>query len=115
MAINTLTTRFLISFIVFLCVSLIVVPHAMDVHPPFFVDVLMWPVYLIGPAIGRLLPRGNIGTAQHPVYEGTPIDLIVGLALVGFSILLYPVGTFLVLSLIARFQARRHRLDSDSV
>ena len=56
------------------------------------VKVLLWPVFLLGPAIGGMLPRGNIGTTEHPVYEGTPIDLPVGIALVGFSIILYPVA-----------------------
>lgn len=31
-------------------------------------------MYLFGPAIGGILPHGNIGTTEHPVYEGTPID-----------------------------------------
>lgn len=115
MAINNLTTRLLISFVVFVCVFLIVVPHTMDVQPPFLVDVLMWPVYLIGPVIGKLLPRGNIGTPEHPVYEGTPIDFLVGTALVGLSIFFYPVATFVVLSLISRIQARRERLKDDAV
>jgi hypothetical protein len=79
----------------------------MDAHPPFLVNALLWPVYLIGPAIGRLLPRGNIGTAEHPVYEGTPIDYMVGSALVGLTIFLYPVVTYVILSLVSRLQARR--------
>jgi hypothetical protein len=112
MTIHNWTTRLLISFIVFLCVSFIVVPHLMDVDPPFLVNALLWPFYLIGPVIGKLLPRGNIGTPEHPVYEGTPIDFLVGFALAGFSILLYPVITFVVLTLIARLQARR---ESDDV
>ena len=105
----------MISFVVFVCVFLIVVPHAMDVDPPVYVDVLMWPVYLLGPAIGRMLPRGNMGTPEHPSYEGTPINAMVGFALVGLSILFYPVATFVVLSLVARIQARRDRLKNDAV
>ena len=115
MTIHNLIARLLISFFVFLCVSLIVAPHLMDVHPPFLVNVLLWPVYLIGPAIGRMLPHGNIGTTEHPVYEGTPIDFLVGLALVGFSIFLYPVVTFVVLSLVSRLQARRGQFKDGSV
>ena len=110
MTIHNWTTRVLISFIVFVCVFLIVVPHLMDAEPPFLVNALLWPVYLIGPAIGRLLPRGNIGTPEHPVYEGTPIDFIVGFALAGFCILLYPVITFVILSLVSRLQTR-NKLD----
>jgi len=115
MTIHNWTTRVSISFLVFLCVFLIVVPHVMDAQPPFLVKALLWPVYLIGPAIGRLLPRGNIGTAEHPVYEGTPIDFMVGSALVGLTIFLYPVITYVILSLISRFQRRRARLKKDSV
>jgi hypothetical protein len=112
MAINNWISRLMISFVVFLCVSFIVVPHMMDVHPPFYVDVLMWPVYLIGPTIGKMLPRGNMGTPEHPSYEGTPIDFMVGSALVGLSVLFYPMATFVVLSLVSRFQARRARLKN---
>ena len=115
MTIHNRTTRLLISFCVFVCVFLIVVPHLMDVQPPFLVNALLWPMYLIGPAIGRLLPRGNIGTPEHPIYEGTPIDFLVGFALAGFCILLYPVVTFVILSLISRRQARRDRFKNDSV
>ena len=115
MGINNWTGRLSISFVVFVCVFLIVVPHALDVDPPFFVDVLMWPVYLIGPVIGRMLPRGNMGTPEHPYYEGTPIDFLVGSALVGLSILFYPVATFVILTLISRIQARRERLKNDAV
>jgi len=79
----------------------------MDVTPPTLVKVLLWPLFLLGPVIGRVLPRGNMGTAEHPAYEGTPFDALVGLALVGLSLLFYPVVTFVVLSLVQRIQARR--------
>ncbi len=115
MTIHNLMARLLISFYVFICVSLIVAPHFMDVHRPFLVNVLLWPASLLGPAIGRMLPRGNIGTAEHPIYEGTPIDFLVGFALVGFSIFLYPVLTFVVLSLVSRRQARRGQCKHGSV
>src|ERR1700752_3680498 len=110
MAIINWTERLLISFVVFLCVSFIVVPHLEDVNPPLLVKVLLWPVFLVGPLISGMLPRGNIGTTEHPVYEVTPIDLLVGMALVGLSITFYPVATLVVLSLVSRIQARRDRL-----
>jgi len=110
MAINNWTShRLLISFVVFLCVSFIVVPYTMDAHLPLLVNVLLWPLYLLAPVIGRMLPRGNMGTAEHPSYEGTPLDVFAGFALVGISILFYPVATFVILSVIARIQARRNR------
>ena len=115
MTIHSLLARILISFVVFLCVFFIVAPHVWDVHPPFFVNALLWPAYLLGPIVGRMLPHGNIGTAEHPVYEGTPLDFIAGFALVSFSIFLYPVVTFVVLTLISRIQTRRDRLKNDSV
>ena len=115
MTIHNWIERVLISLFVCLSVFLIVVPHLMDVDPPFLVKALLWPAYLVGPAIGRLLPRGNIGTTEHPVYEGTPIDFLVGFALVGFSIFLYPVVTFVVLSLISRRQARRGQFKNGAV
>ena len=111
MAINHWISRLLISFVVFLCISFIVVPHLMDVHPPVLVNVLLWPVYLTAPVISRMLPRGNIGTPEHPAYEGTPIDFLVGFALAGVSILFYPVATFVVLTVVSRIQARRDRLN----
>ena len=107
MATNNWIARLLIAFVVFLCVCFIVVPHVMDVDPPSLVKVLLWPVFLLGPVIGRVLPRGNIGTTEHPAYEGTPIDVLAGFALVGLSIFFYPVATFVVLSLVQRIQARR--------
>ena len=44
----------------------------MDVQPPILVNLLLWPMHLLGPAVGKMLPHGNIGTVEHPAYEGTP-------------------------------------------
>ena len=74
----------------------------------------MWPMYLFGPTVGKMLPHGNIGTVEHPVYEGTPLDLIAGLLLVIFSILWYPVFTFVLLTVVSSVQARSHRLENDT-
>ena len=74
----------------------------------------MWPMDLIGPAVGRILPHPNIGTPEHPVYEGTPLDFLAGFALAIFSILLYPVFTFVLLTVLSRLRTRRHRLESGS-
>ena len=79
----------------------------MDVDPPTLVNLLLWPIYLLGPAVGKMLPHGNIGTIEHPVYEGTPLDLLAGVSLAIFSILLYPVFTFVLLTVVSRVQSRR--------
>ena len=107
MTIHNWIYRLLVSFVVLVCVLIIVLPHLMDVQPPMLVRVLMWPMYLFGPAVGRMLPHGNIGTVEHPVYEGTPLDLMAGLLLVIFSILWYPVFTFVLLTVVSSVQSRR--------
>jgi len=84
----------------------------MDVDPPTLVKLLLWPMDLIGPAVGKMLPHGNIGTVEHPVYEGTPLDLLAGLLLAVFSILLYPVFTFVLLTVVSRVQSRRRQLEN---
>ena len=115
MTIHNWKARLLASFFVLVCVSLIVVPHLMDVQPPLLVNLLLWPMDLLGPVVGKMLPHGNMGTVEHPAYEGTPIDLLAGLSLAIFSILLYPVFTFVLLTLIARVQSQRHRLENGTM
>jgi hypothetical protein len=63
---------------VFVVVLALIVPHLMDVNPPFTVDVLLAPTWLIGGPVGRLIPTGNIRTPDDPVYEATPIHMILG-------------------------------------
>lgn len=111
LTIHSWTGRLLVSLFVLFCVSIIVVPHLMDVHPPILARVLMWPMDLLGPVIGKILPRGNIGTAEHPIYEGTPLDVVAVFALAIFSILLYPVFTLVLLTVISRVQSRRQRVE----
>lgn len=107
MSIHNLSTRLFISVFVLLIILLLVVPHLMDVHPPLIIKILMKPVEWLAALVGRLLPHPNIGTPENPVHEGTPIDLIVGLALVFFCVFLYPVVTFFALSLLSRILKRR--------
>ena len=82
----------------------------MDVHPPAIVNLLLWPMDLLGPLVGKLLPHPNIGTAEHPVYEGTPLDFLAGFALAFFSILIYPIATYLVLTCLSKI-LRRQKTD----
>jgi hypothetical protein len=112
LTIHSWSFRLIISLFVFVAVSGIVVPHLMDVDPPKIVDLLLWPMHVLGPLIGKILPRGNIGTPEQPVYEGTPLDFVAGFALAFFSILLYPTATFLGLALFSRIVRRRNLLGT---
>jgi hypothetical protein len=102
MSIHQRKTRLLISLIVLLVVLALVIPHLMDVKPPLMVKILLKPIRPLGKLIGSVLPHPNIGTSKNPIYEGTPLDLIAGFALVIFDILLYPVGTYFLLGLLSR-------------
>jgi hypothetical protein len=79
----------------------------MDVQPPWIVEILMKPIEPVGKFISRLLPHPNIGTPEHPLYEGTPLDAVVGLALILFGILLYPLATYFLLALLSKILRRR--------
>lgn len=100
-------TRVVISFIVLVLVVVAIEPHLMDAEPPLYVKVLLAPASFFGIFVGRLLPHGNIGTAEHPIIEGTPLDFMAGAMLVIFCIFLYPIATYLLMSLVSRFLGNR--------
>ncbi len=108
MSIHNRATRLSVSAVVFLIVLFLIVPHLMDVHPPLIVDILLKPAELLGRFIGSIFtfPCNNMGTPEHPVCEGTPIDLLVGLAFAFFGILIYPALTYLSLSLLSKILKR---------
>ena len=99
--IHSVFSRLIVSGFVFFVVLFLIVPHLMDVQPPPIVEALLKPAEWLGRFVGKYLPHSNIGTPEHPVYEGTPFDLLLGFALAFFCILLYPVMTFLFLSLLS--------------
>lgn len=107
LSIHYRATRLLVSVLVFLVVLALIVPHLMDVHPPLIVEILLWPMDIIGPVIGKLIPPHNIGTTEEPFYEATPVHLFAGLGLAFFSILLYPTVTYILLSLFSRIMRRK--------
>lgn len=100
-------TRVVISFAVLVMVVLAIEPHLMDAEPPLYVKVLLAPAAFMGIFVGRVLPHGNIGTAEHPIMEGTPLDFMAGSLLVLFCVFLYPVATYLFLSLLSRVLRNR--------
>jgi hypothetical protein len=106
-SIHSLTTRLAISIVMFVVLLLLIVPHLLDAQLPLIVEVLLKPAFWMDPILGRFLPHPNIGTPAHPVYEGTPLDLLLGFALAFLCILLYPLLTFIGLSLLSRMLRRR--------
>jgi len=112
MNIHQRSTRIIVSAVVFLVLLFLILPHVMDVQPPLFVRVLLMPADLAAGVIS-IIGAGpqchNMGTPEHPICEGTPVDLLFGLVLVMFCILLYPVVTYFGLSLASKV-IRRHEL-----
>jgi len=64
--------------------------------------VVLWPL----PLFARFVPHGNIGTAEHPVYEGSPLDLFAALIGLAVSALFY--GALVYTILLWRARAREH-------
>lgn len=84
----------------------------MDVDPPAFVQILLKPTELLGYAIRAA--RGacnNMGTPEHPMCEGTPVDLLLGLMLVAVNVLLYPAITYLSLWCLSLFRRKTDHAD----
>ncbi|MDQ2975971.1 MAG: hypothetical protein M3R69_11255 [Acidobacteriota bacterium] len=103
LSIHDRVVRFIAAVFVFVLLLSLIGPHLMDVEPPLFVRVLMKPVEVVSKTVGEVVPLHNIGTAEKPFYEATPIHLLLGLLLVFFCILLYPFATYLLLSILSRF------------
>jgi hypothetical protein len=60
--------------------------------------MVLWPL----PLLARLVPHGNIGTTENPVYEGSPLDLFAALIGLGISALFYGGLVYAILALRAR-------------
>ena len=60
--------------------------------------IVLWP----WPLLARFVPHGNIGTAEHPVYEGSPLDLLAALIGLAVSALFYGGLVYAILSWRAR-------------
>jgi hypothetical protein len=56
-------------------------------------EVLFWPNF----ALQALLPAPNIGTPDHPIYEGTPLNILAFFASFPFATLVYAGLAYLVL------------------
>ena len=65
--------------------------------------ILLWPASLLT----SWIPGHNIGTAEDPVYEGTPLHLIVFLGGAVVTFLLYAVAAFIALKAASDVRSRR--------
>jgi len=63
--------------------------------------ILLWQVTLLAQGV----PHGNIGTPEHPVYEGSPLDLIPVFVGVPLGIPIYTLVSYASLWFVAK--ARR--------
>ena len=101
-SIHNRATRIIASVLVFFMLLLLIWPHLMDEEPPLSVNVVFAPAALLVNLISGFLPHPNIGTTEHPVYEGTPIDILAIETAVFLCIVLYSAVTYFLLSLVSR-------------
>jgi hypothetical protein len=53
-----------------------------------------------------LVPLANIGTTDHPIYEGSPLNLLAFVASIPLGIIVYGVVAYIVLFMVS---SRNHR------
>lgn len=111
MDLHSRKTRIFISLTVLVVVLYLIVPHALDVDPPLFVVALLKPAELATRLIRSA--RGPCANEAGSACEATPVDLLMGLAIIFLCILLYPAMVYLSLALLARFSKRRAVLNDE--
>ena len=65
--------------------------------------ILLWQVTLLAHGV----PHGNIGTAEHPVYEGSPLDFVPVIVGVPLGIPIYTLGAYAGLWFVATHQRKK--------
>ena len=63
-------------------------------------------LYWQGYSLQSLIPAPNIGTAEHPLYEGTPAHMVAFFAGIPVGVIIYFMVIFLTWPLIARYLKR---------
>jgi hypothetical protein len=66
--------------------------------------ILSWPNTLLQ----SFVPGHNIGTAEKPVYEGTPLNFAAYIASIPLSVLVYSLVAYLFIRHRERLSARLH-------
>ena len=81
-----------------------------DSHPRM-TYILYWQGY----SLQSLVPAPNLGTPEHPLYEGTPVHMVAFYAGIPVGVVIYFVAAFLFLSLVAKHRATNKALQPTSL
>ncbi len=95
--------RWLLSFFCGLLITVALTMIAFsDSTPKNTARIFLWQVTLLAQGV----PHGNIGTPEHPVYEGSPLDLIPVFVGVPLGIPIYTLVTYAALWAVAKIQIK---------
>jgi hypothetical protein len=90
--------RMAISGIVSCVLVLVAARELEEVEPSAFAQTVLAPV----PWVVSLVPAHNIGTTDHPVYEGTPVLFAAALAALPLCAAIYTAVGYVLLTLVRR-------------
>jgi hypothetical protein len=65
-------------------------------------EILLWPNTLLQNLVPIVYGRPNIGTPEHPLYEGTPVNIAALFLSFPIAILVYSAVAYLVMRQIRR-------------
>ena len=65
--------------------------------------ILLWQCMFLAQG----MPRGNIGSPEHPIYEGTPLDIIPVFVGVPLGIPIYALLTYVILAMVEKVRRRK--------
>jgi 4-amino-4-deoxy-L-arabinose transferase-like glycosyltransferase len=103
----TLTRRILLAFIIGVLLTLLLAWFA-DEANRYGYDDLSSALFWQNSALQAHIPMLNVGTADHPIHEATPLHVLAFLASFPIGFLVYGVGAFIVISnLVTRQDATR--------
>ena len=74
-----------------------------DRTPDNTARILLWQVTLLAQGV----PHGNIGTPEHPVYEGSPLDLIPVFVGVPLGIPIYTLAAYAAFWIVAKVRGKQ--------
>ena len=79
------------------CASLLVL-IAVSLGPSLFTRIVLFPI----PVIVGLVPAPNLGTANDPIYEGTPLHFLAVLGALALCAVIYTALFYALFTLVRR-------------